>query len=337
MPHIPSPERSSKIDPDTDPEYHEMECDGKPPDRETNWTKAPAGKAEHGRTSIFPMVGWAVTWNTGVSSNLAATNATMIPNRVVKLAALGGLGYCLACSPTCAGVQGPSGPAVPDAPNPNTPGVQHPLNVSPKRLDFNENIFYRNKLEASVEGGYLPANIPFVFNFMTGDTYTTWPMKYTLVPTIVSLRWHIDNIGGPPILRGNDDFSFSLAYTAIPRGAETRYLAFDYGIRHNFVPRRWRLTPYFEMRGGIGNIDAQGPHGVPYAQGQDLTVTLMMGSGARYNLNPRFSFAEGATFMHVSNCYMSEPRYVNYGINVWGPIFGFNARLGGPRRGSASQ
>ena len=240
----------------------------------------------------------------------------------------------MACFPACG--QGPSTPVVPDAPNPNaTSFVRRPPDVSPKRPDFNQDIFYRNKLEVSVEGGYLPANIPFVFNFMTGDTYTTWPLKYTLVPTILSLRWHIDKISGPPILRGNDDFSFSVAYTAIPRGAETHYVAFDYGIRHNFVPRRWRLTPYYEMRGGIGNIDAQGPHGVLYAQGQNLTITLMMGSGARYNLNPRFSFAGGATYMHVSNCYMSEPKYVNYGINVWGPIFGFYARIGAPRHSSA--
>jgi hypothetical protein len=244
----------------------------------------------------------------------------------------------MACLPRCAVGQGPSTPDIPNAPDSNvTSLVRRPPDVSPKRPDFNSNIFYRNKLEVSVESGYLPANIPFVFNFMTGDTYTTWPLKYALVPTIFSLRWHIDNISGPPILRGNDDFSFSLAYTAIPHGAETRYVAFDYGIRHNFVPRRWRLTPYYEMRGGIGNIDAQGPHGVLYAQGQDLTITLMMGSGARYNLSPRLSFAGGATYMHVSNCYMSEPKYVNYGINVWGPIFGFYARLGSPRHSSVPQ
>jgi hypothetical protein len=69
----------------------------------------------------------------------------------------------------------------------------------------------------------------------------------------------------------------------------------------------------------------------------------MMGSGARYNLNPRFSFAGGATFMHVSNCYMSEPRYVNYGINAWGtnivlcchPVHK-NPAMGDPREKAAS-
>ncbi len=252
------------------------------------------------------------------------------------------VGFILATSTMscfrCAAAEVPSYPAVPDDPGANAEAlVRPPSGVSPERPDFNESVFYRNKLEVSLESGYLPANIPFVFNFMKGDTYTTWPLKYTLVPTILSLRWQIDNISGPPILRGNDDFSFSIAGTAIPRGAESRYVAFDYGIRHNFVPRRWHVTPYYEMRGGIGNIDAQGPHGVLYAQGQDLTVTLMMGSGARYNLSPRYSFAWGATYMHVSNCYMSEPKYVNYGINVWGPIFGFSARLGRPKHGAATQ
>ncbi|MGC2614711.1 MAG: acyloxyacyl hydrolase [Terracidiphilus sp.] len=198
-----------------------------------------------------------------------------------------------------------------------------------KLPDFNEDIYYKNKLEFSLESGYLPINIPFVYNFLTGDSYTKWPLSYTLVPNFASVRWQLGNIeGGPRILRGNTDFSFSGSYTSIPRGPETRYVAFDFGIRHNFVPRRWRVAPYFEMRGGVGNIDAKGPDGVEYAQGQDLTFTYMMGAGARYNFNPRFSLAGGATYMHVSNAGLSNPQVVNFGINVWGPIFGFYMRIG---------
>jgi Lipid A 3-O-deacylase (PagL) len=204
--------------------------------------------------------------------------------------------------------------------------------------DFNEDIYYKNKLEFSQETGYLPINIPFVYNFLTGDTYTRWPLDYTLVPNIASLRWQLGNItGGPRILRGNTDFSFSGSYTAIPRGPETRYFAFDFGIRHNFVPRRWRVAPYFEMRGGIGNIDAKGPDGVKYAQGEDLTFTYMMGSGARYNFSPRYSFAAGATYMHVSNFGLSNPAVTNFGINVWGPIFGFYTRLGKAKPNSSAR
>jgi len=67
---------------------------------------------------------------------------------------------------------------------------------------------------------------------------------------------------------------------------------------------------------------------VLYAQGQDLTFTLKMSSGARYNFNPRYSVSAGVLYMHVSNLYLSEPRYENFGINVYGPVLGFNVRLG---------
>jgi hypothetical protein len=204
-----------------------------------------------------------------------------------------------------------------------------------KSADFNRKIYYRNKLEFSYEVGWLPLNIPLIYDIFLGSSYTTWPLRYTLVPNIASLRWQVDGIHGPGILRGSTDFTFSASYTAIPRGAETRYPAFDFGIRRNFIPRNWRVVPYFEMRGGIGNIDARGPRGVLYAQGQDLTFTHMVGSGVRYNFNPRYSLAAGATYMHVSNGFLSQPRYEDFGINVWGPIFGVNVRLGKPQSPSA--
>ena len=201
--------------------------------------------------------------------------------------------------------------------------------------DFNRNIFYKNKLEYSVETGWLPNNIPFVFDFLVNSKYSTWPLHYTLVPNILSVRWQLDNIWGWKFLRGNTDFSFSGSYTAIPRGAETRYFAFDYGIRRYFIPRRWRLVPYVEGRGGIGNINAKGPDGVLYAQGQDMTFTLMVGSGARYSFGPRFAISSGMTYMHVSNFYLSEPRYEDFGINVYGAIVGVYIRLGKAKSGSA--
>ena len=200
--------------------------------------------------------------------------------------------------------------------------------------DFNRNIYYRNKLEFSYELGWLPYNIPLIFDVFVGSPYTTWPLKYTLVPNIASLRWQVDGIHGPVILRGSTDFTFSGSFTAIPRGPETRYAAFDFGIRRNFIPRNWRAVPYYEMRGGVGDINAKGPDGVLYAQGQDLTFTLMVGSGVRYNFNPRYSIEAGATYMHVSNAYLSQPKYEDFGINVWGPIIGFNIRLGKEKRSS---
>src|ERR1700689_3722520 len=91
-----------------------------------------------------------------------------------------------------------------------------------KSADFNRNIYYKNKLEFSLETGWLPNNIPLVFDFLVGSPYTTWPLHYTLVPNIASLRWQLDDVGGPLILRGNWDFTFSGSFTVIPRGPGTR-------------------------------------------------------------------------------------------------------------------
>ena len=196
------------------------------------------------------------------------------------------------------------------------------------KSDFNQTIYYKNKLEFSLETGWLPDNIPFVFDFIVNSPYTKWPLSYTLVPSIASLRWQVDNIWGWGFLRGNTDFIFSGSYTDVARGPETRYFAFDYGIRRNFIQPNWRIVPYFEARGGVGDINAKGPYGVEYAQGQDMTFTLMMGTGARYNFNPRYSISAGMTYMHVSNFYLSEPKYEDFGINVYGPIVGVYMRLG---------
>jgi Lipid A 3-O-deacylase (PagL) len=201
-----------------------------------------------------------------------------------------------------------------------------------KPADLNTDIYYRNKLESSQELGVLPVNIPFAFDVFVGGDYKQNPLHYTLVPVFSSLRWHMGKVNGPWILRGNTDLTTTLSFTAIPRGPETRYGAFDLGVRRNFVHRNWRTAPYFELRGGAGFIDAQGPNGNQFAQGQDFTFTLMVGSGARYNFNPRYSMAVGIGYMHVSNAYLSEPKYYDNGINVCGPIVGFNLRLGKPKQ-----
>ena len=197
--------------------------------------------------------------------------------------------------------------------------------------DFNKKIYYKNKLEFSSETGWLPINIPFVFDFLVGDPYARVPLDYTLVPIFPSLRWHLGDVRGPWILRGNTDLTFSPSFTVIPRGPETLYAAFDVGVRRNFVQRNWRLVPYFEIRGGLGLTDAKGPKGVLYAQGQDFTFTIMVGSGVRYNFNPHYGISAGVTYMHVSNAFLSQPRIEDFGINVYGPIIGVNVRLGKPK------
>jgi hypothetical protein len=206
--------------------------------------------------------------------------------------------------------------------------------VSRPAPDFNSDIYYRNKLEFSLDTGALPINIPFVFDVFVGGDYSQRPLRYTLVPVFPSLRWHMGDVRGPGILRGNTDLTATLSFTAISRGPESRYGAFDLGVRRNFVQRNWRSAPYFELRLGAGFIDAQGPYGAPYAQGQDFTFTLMLGAGVRYNFNPRYSMTLGPEYMHVSNAYMSEPKYLDHGINVCGGMVGFNVRLGSAKQKS---
>ncbi|GEM_PF-2107010 len=198
----------------------------------------------------------------------------------------------------------------------------------PRRSDFNRSIYYKNKFEFSLQTGWLPINIPFVFDFLLGGGYNMTPLKYTLVPVIASLRWQTGDVRGPGFLRGNWDLNTSASFTAIPRGPETRYISYMMGIRRNFVQPNWRVAPYFEGRVGVGNIDAKEPAGVTWAQGQDLTFTLILHSGVRYNLNSRYGISCGVAYMHISNLYLSEPKYPNYGINVYGPMMGLTVALG---------
>jgi len=208
-----------------------------------------------------------------------------------------------------------------------------PVPIS-KRSDFNRDIYYKNKLEFSFESGWLPINIPFVFDFLLGDAYHKTPLNYTLVPNIASLRWQLDSVRGPSILRGNWDLSFSGAIVAIPRGPETHYEAYIMGIRRSFVQPRWRIAPYVDGRLGLGLINAKEPLGVAFAQGQNFTFTMNLGAGARYNFNPRYALSAGLNWMHISNLYLSQPAFSNYGINVYGPMFGIDVRLGEARHAS---
>lgn len=205
-----------------------------------------------------------------------------------------------------------------------------------KLPDRNRDIYYRNRREFSLDVGWHPVNIPFVYDFAVGDSYNMTPLKYTLVPIIASLRWHVTNVGWRWIFRGNMDFTFSGSITPIPRGPETHYYSFDFGIRRNFVYRNWKVVPFFEQRGGAGLINAKEPVGVIWAQGQNLTFTYGMGAGLRYNIDSKYSFSAGMNYMHISNGYLSQPAFYNYGINVYGPMFGLDIRLGKPHH-SASQ
>jgi len=120
--------------------------------------------------------------------------------------------------------------------------------------------------------------------------------------------------------------TFSGSFTAIPRGPETWYWPYDMGIRRNFVRRTGDLRPDFDFRLRLGDINAKEPKGMEWAQGQDFTFTLNLGSGVRYNFNSRFAISSGINFMHISNLCLSEPKFSNYGINVYGPTVGIDIR-----------
>lgn len=229
---------------------------------------------------------------------------------------------------------GPQSPATPSGSprqKANAPPSENPQ--SSELPDFNRDIYYKNKFEFSLDGGWLPINIPLPFDFFSGDPYNTYPLKYTLVPIIASLRWHMTDIGGPWVLRGNWDFQFSGSVTAVARGPETRYLVYLMGMRRNFVPRNSRVAPYFDVRVGAGNIDAKGPVGIYYAQGDPITFTFIFGSGVRYNFNPRYAISAGVNYMHISNGNISQVYgYTNYGINVVGPMVGLDIQLRRHRR-----
>jgi hypothetical protein len=241
-------------------------------------------------------------------------------------------GSCSDC-PAAVESSSQSGPPDPDPEaadskplNSKEPSVQASRRA--KAVDRNRSIYYKNKLEFSLEGGWLPINIPFAFDFLLGDNYEFPGLYYTLVPIMASVRWHLDDIRGPVILRGNWDVTFTASATAIPRGAETHYFAYIMGIRRNFVPRRWKVVPYVDGRLGLGDIDAKGPLGVKYAQGQNFTFTFNLGSGLRYNFNSKYAIHAGLNYMHISNLYLSQPKFLNYGINVYGPWFGIDIRFG---------
>src|SRR5438132_6974648 len=194
--------------------------------------------------------------------------------------------------------------------------------------DLNRKIYFKHKLEFSFDSGWLPNNIPFLFNPLMGERWAQNPLDYTLVPIIFSLRWHWGNIAAPSFIRGNTDLTFSGSYTVIPRGPEHLFAAFMFGVRRNFVQPNWRVVPYVEARGGVGYTDAKGPEGVLFAQGQDLTFNFILGGGVRYSFNPRYSISSGIAYMHVSNAYLSQPKVYDYGINVFGPTFGITVGLG---------
>ncbi len=200
--------------------------------------------------------------------------------------------------------------------------------------DSNSKIYSKNKLEASFDTGCLFYNTPLILGPLLGDAFHREPRlpNYILVPMIYSLRWHLYDIKGRSFWRGNTDFTIGGSYNVIAHGPESYYTAVIGGLRYNFVQPNWRVAPYAEIRGGFGFTDAAQPYQVahhewPNGQGQDFTFTFMFGTGVRYNFSDRYSISTGIEYMHISNAYLSEPKYYNHGVNVVGPAIGLSMAL----------
>ncbi|HUY19958.1 MAG TPA: acyloxyacyl hydrolase [Candidatus Binataceae bacterium] len=200
--------------------------------------------------------------------------------------------------------------------------------------DFNRQIYYRNKLEAGFDVGYYPWNIPFVFDPLIGQCCrrAKGTTDYSLIPLTLQLRWHLTDIHGRSFWRGNTEFDIGGSYTSIAQGPESYYGAMLIGLRYNFVQPDWKFVPYTDVHGGFGWTNAQQPYEQAHhqrwvGQGQDFTFTFMWGIGVRYNFNPRISLSAGIAYMHISNAYLSEPKYINHGINNVGPNWGLNFAL----------
>ncbi len=91
--------------------------------------------------------------------------------------------------------------------------------------DFNRKIFYKNKVEASLETGFLPFNTPLILEPILGLAFNrnrSVP-NYELVPISSMIRWQLYNPQGPWLLRGNTEFDFGAEYCAITRGPESLY------------------------------------------------------------------------------------------------------------------
>jgi hypothetical protein len=200
--------------------------------------------------------------------------------------------------------------------------------------ELNSKVYYKNKLETSYDTGCLFLNTPLLLGPVLGYAFHRKPRlpHYIIVPNTVSLRWHLDGIRGRSFWRGNTDFTIGGSYQAIVHGPESYYAAVIGGLRYNFVQPEWKLAPYAELRGGFGWTDAAQPYQVAHneyanGQGQDFTFTVQLGTGVRYNFNSRYSVSTGIEYLHISNGYLSEPKYYNHAVNVAGPVIGVNVAL----------
>ena len=157
--------------------------------------------------------------------------------------------------------------------------------------------------------------------FGIAGRYEKNPLNYKLTTQIVSARYRLTDTAGPGPLRGNLEGSAGLLLSTILHGPESFYAAFEFGFRYTFVPRRFPVQPYVEVRGGLGWCDSRG---FRFAQQQDFTFTYLLGAGLRYEFTPRWSGTLGVLDQHISNAYLTNP---NHGFDTVGVQVGVARRF----------
>jgi Lipid A 3-O-deacylase (PagL) len=145
--------------------------------------------------------------------------------------------------------------------------------------------------------------------------------SYVFLPQIMSVRWHLDEVGNEGWRRGNTEWIFSGYYAPVLDGPEDHFSGALFGPRYNFVQEGWDFIPYIESRVGVGFTNSGTVTG---AQGQDFMFTFTVGGGVRYLVTDRFEISVGALYQHYSNGGLSEPVRPNNGLDSIGPVLGFN-------------
>lgn len=176
--------------------------------------------------------------------------------------------------------------------------TEHTLSLSP------DDTFRHGQWEANVDTAMMYS--PVVAN--NGRPH----VNYTL--SQAQLGWMATSVAGPCVLRGNLELLAAGFGGAIVHGAGNYVAGLTVWARYNFVPRGWRVIPYFQ--GGLGLTETDVDRRL---EGQNFNFNLNLGAGARCFLTHHWSVNAELRYQHISNADMSNH---NFGINAMGPAVG---------------
>lgn len=176
----------------------------------------------------------------------------------------------------------------------------------------------------SLESAYMFQDIPAPLFLLAGHVYNN-PITYQLATQILSVRYQFTDPAGPWLLRGTLEGSAAVVGSAIVRGPESYFVGFALGLRYYFIQPEARLVPYIELRGGPGQVDAQGDRDRNRrSQQEDLAFTYLLGLGVRYDADRHWSYTLSVVDQHLSNGYLATP---NFGFDSLGVSLGVIRRF----------